>query len=161
MPLFSLLWAVWTLIDEAYVRTMDGMEPAWGWERISKIRPDCAFLHSSLRIMHFCCTVPLGRVTHVRVRRRYAQVLLSSQASVCPSLFNSLLLVLKLLVLNQNRRLSIFNALVCVSVLTPCELLCLFQHFECTKCLVDTVLTVNSNRLLRMKKVQIKIITYP
>lgn len=72
-PLLSLLWAVWTLIDEPYVRTIDGSQRTD--ER------DSPFLFP---IMHYWCTVPLGSVTHVRLGRRYAEVQLSATASVCP-----------------------------------------------------------------------------
>ncbi len=130
-PFLSLLWAVWTLIEEPCVRTMDGRQ----CEEV--IHTDGFFHISLLNIMHYRRAVPLCGVTHVRVGRRFAQVLLSATVSVCLPIF---LLFLAPLLLLPLRKLffcmNVDSLFVCLpSVLTLLTLLtCLMAAFNSVYC---------------------------
>lgn len=117
-PFFSLLWAVWTLIDELRGQWMeDGTRMRMrGTSRYVQI-----VSFSSLSSISCISAAPFhfgGGGTHFRGRRRYAQVLLSRQASVF--LFCPAFLTLRTLCLFGYSALSQFTLCQLMSILIPC-----------------------------------------
>lgn len=87
-PFFSAVGSLDT--DRRTIRTMDGRQCKDERESSRYVQT----VPSPLFALISCITFPLGDVTHARVSRRYAQVLLSAKASVCPiAFFYSSLLV--------------------------------------------------------------------